>query len=535
MCIAVPKTPAVALNRVQSKGVYLVQAATTYLCRPVSPGRLRVRRAALPEPCGSAPSMETRQSWNNGMQELPQWIFDVYALALPRGHGFGDRPPTGAWGTADGLACGTVTQDVNDGSFGILVMRRRVDHAWTVTAQDHGFASKAEALARMELHLREGEPTEPIPPAIARRPALYDLRGRMASDIFKSLATPSRYPAAWMLNQLYLALPKPDRNWAGDCQTVNFHTRLWEAQLLASFREQGLLVTQPYEAPDFRIQNRFGGEAWVEAVTANPTIPYNHAYTRPTGPPQIPEDLFFGPTALRFARTLGNKIGRCYDRLPHVVGKPFMIAIADFQAPASMIWSREGLIGYLYGVGAKVVEVDGRRRAVRVPAPHRLSASALRPGLFANEQHAELSAVIFSNACSIAKLYRVAVSGGGAPKGFRYMRIGTFSYSGAFGGVSFCLDVTSAEYRRLWPQRYEPWSAELEVFHNPYARHPAPFELVPEATHWFRQSGEVTCSAFYERSIWWSLTRILKDSDPIPQVEGGGFAATEDMTHDRRN
>jgi len=31
------------------------------------------------------------------MQELPQWLFDVYALALPRGHGFGDRPPTGAW------------------------------------------------------------------------------------------------------------------------------------------------------------------------------------------------------------------------------------------------------------------------------------------------------------------------------------------------------------------------------------------------------------------------------------------------------
>jgi hypothetical protein len=144
-----------------------------------------------------------------------------------------------------------------------------------------------------------------------------------------------------------------------------------------------------------------------------------------------------------------------------------------------------------------LVEVDGRRRAVSVSAPHRLGASTFRPGLFANEQHAELSAVIFSNACSIAKLYRVAVSAGGAPKGFRYMRIGTFSYSGALGGVSFCLDVTSAEYRGLWPQGYEPWSAELEVFHNPYARHPVPFELMPEGTHWFDQAGELTCSAVY--------------------------------------
>jgi hypothetical protein len=27
------------------------------------------------------------------MQVLPQWEFDIYALSLPRGHGFGDRPP----------------------------------------------------------------------------------------------------------------------------------------------------------------------------------------------------------------------------------------------------------------------------------------------------------------------------------------------------------------------------------------------------------------------------------------------------------
>jgi hypothetical protein len=455
------------------------------------------------------------------MQELPQWLFDVFALALPRGHGFGDRPPIGAWRTADARAFGTLTQDANDGSFGVLVMRRRVDHVWTVTAQDHGFASKAEALARMELHLREGEPAEPIPPATARRPALYELNGRKASDIFSTLLMPSRHPAAWMLNQLYLALPKPDKNWAGDCQTVNFHTRLWEAQLLASFREQGLLVTQPHEAPDYRIENRLGGEGWVEAVTANPAVPYNHANAPPTTPPQVPEELFFGPAALRFAKTLGNKIARRYDRLPHVVGKPFMIAIADFQAPASMIWSREGLIGYLYGIGASVVEVDGHRKAVSFSASHLLGASAFPAGIFTDEQHAELSAVIFSNACSIAKLNRVAISGGGPPDGLRYMRIGMFfdRNPGVLEGIPFCLDVASKEYRGLWPQGYEPWSAELEVFHNPYARHPLPFELVPEATHWFDQAGEITCAAFYKHSILWSQTMTLKDSDRIPRLE----------------
>ncbi len=98
--------------------------------------------------------------------------------------------------------------------------------------------------------------------------AAHDLCGREPSAVFKTLTTPSHHLAAWTLNQLYLAMPTPDKNWAGDCQTGNFHTRLWEAQLLASLREQGLLVTQPYPSPDFRIENRKGGRAGRGAVLA---------------------------------------------------------------------------------------------------------------------------------------------------------------------------------------------------------------------------------------------------------------------------
>ena len=31
----------------------------------------------------------------DAMRELPRGVFDIYALALPRGHGFGSRPPVG--------------------------------------------------------------------------------------------------------------------------------------------------------------------------------------------------------------------------------------------------------------------------------------------------------------------------------------------------------------------------------------------------------------------------------------------------------
>jgi hypothetical protein len=455
------------------------------------------------------------------VRELHQREFDIYALALPRGHGFGDQPPIGAWLTDDAHGCGIVTQNVNTGILGFIVMRRRQDSVWTITIKEHGFESKEEACACMEPHLKEGCPCEPVPPGVRARSPLHDFEGRTPNEIFKLLVDHAHSRVAWLLNQLYLALPNPDQNWAGDCQTVNFHTRLWEAQLLASFREQGLLVTQPFESPDFHIENRLGGEAWVEAVTANPPVAYSHLNTPPVDPPTEREELFFGAAALRFAKTIGNKLDRRYDKLAHVSGKPFMLAIADFQAPASMIWSREGLIGYLYGEGAQGVEVDGRLLAVPMPRKQLLGPTQFPAGLFADARHTELSAVIFSNACSIAKYNRVLASGLGAPEGIRYTRIGAFfdRTPGALRNIPFCLDVISDEYRKLWPQGYEPWCAELEVFHNPYAKFPVPFELLPEATHWFEENGEKICRSFYKASILWSKTLTTDANKPAPRLE----------------
>lgn len=183
--------------------------------------------------------------------------------------------------------------------------------------------------------------------------------------------------------------------------------------------------------------------------------------------------------------------------MPHVQGKPFVIALADFHAPGSMVWSREALIGYLYGEGAETVTEGGRRLARPTKSSHLHGPSAFPAGLFDSADHAELSAVIFSNACSMAKLNRVMISAGAEANGLRYTRLGRFfdRRPGALEGIPFCLDVTSDAYRGLWPQGYEPWSAEMEVFHNSFARHPVHQTLLPEATHWFEQNGERVCSS----------------------------------------
>lgn len=281
-----------------------------------------------------------------------------------------------------------------------------------------------------------------------------------------------------------------------------------------------MLTTQPFPSPDFHLSNRRGGEAWVEAVTANPTVPYDHLNAPQSLPPTDRDELLIGSAAVRFAKTIGNKLERRYNQFDHVAGKPFAIALADFHASGSMMWSREALISYLYGRIAEVAEIDGRRQAVTRDVEHLLGASAFPAGLFRNAEHAELSAIIFTNACSIAKLSWVGVSSGANTKGQRFVRVGKFFDRGddALEGIPFCLDVTSDEYRSLWPQGYEPWCAELELFHNPFARHPLPPELLPEASHWAEIDGEVRGASFYETSILWSRTLIRPIDAPMPKL-----------------
>ena len=104
------------------------------------------------------------------MRKIPQWEFDFYALSLPRGHGFGDEPPVGAWGRSDGLACGIITRNVATKTFGTIVMRRRVDSVWTITERGSGFGSMDAAVEALEPSLAEGIPPEPVPSGLPVAP-----------------------------------------------------------------------------------------------------------------------------------------------------------------------------------------------------------------------------------------------------------------------------------------------------------------------------------------------------------------------------
>ncbi len=385
--------------------------------------------------------------------------FDFYAIALPRGLGFGEMLPVTAWKGEDDQSCGILQRHAETGIYGCTIMRRRTDHVWSVTHTEVICVNKEEAMAVIRVALCQEKIPEQVPSGIILRPPLPRLKDRQPNGIFKLLAQPSHHAAFWAINQIYLALPKPDENWASDFQTGAFHTRLWELYLYASFKEQGRLVTQNVPSPDFLISNLKGEEAWIEAGTANPEMPYDHVTPAPTSAPTELQEKKMGPAAVRFAKSLGNKIQKNYHELNHVAGKPFAIAIADFHAPSSMMWSREAMIAYLYNAWLTAADHNDAIEAMLVEITEHLDENKFPAGLFQNSEYSWLSAVIFSNAATIAKFNRMGYLAGIRSKGLRMSRCGIIfdrSHS-ALKPINFDLDIASEEYAALWPGGGERW------------------------------------------------------------------------------
>ncbi|TDY83283.1 UNVERIFIED_ORG: hypothetical protein C7429_101779 [Pantoea allii] len=155
----------------------------------------------------------------------------------------------------------------------------------------------------------------------------------------------------------------------------------------------------------------------------------------------------------------------------------------------------------------------------------------IHAGLFTSHDNIALSAVIFSNSATLSKLSRVPVSSGALIKGYRYIRIGEFAdYSpGALHGIPFSMDITSDQYRRLWePYSYEPWTSEIEIFHNPNAENPISSALFPEAAHWLPVNGEIICKRFFKQRILKSQTIIQPADDPVSNADSLSFQETYD-------
>ncbi|MCS3502262.1 hypothetical protein M2189_008227 [Bradyrhizobium japonicum] len=446
---------------------------------------------------------------------ISQRQFELYALSLERGPNFDPAQVFGSYQAGRGSASGCILLDPEGGTFTALALRRRVDHRWVRVDEGGPFPTPEAALDHLSISMRAGEPPEPLPPGARRRPLLLKTGSRGTSPEFDLLtSTISHLPALMALGECYLALPNPDANFVTDLQTNNFASRLFELYLLACFREQGLIVRQEHVSPDFLIEND-DAACWIEAVTANSETPRSGGIGDWVHAPVDRNERMIGAPAERFAKTLRGKLQRNYHELDHVKGMPFALAIADFHESGSMVWSREALPTYLYGLRADVEGEGAGRRAIGTPINNLTGKHGIPAGLFRDPEFAHLSAVIFSNAATLAKFNRMGFLAGWRPPGLTMSRRGILydRTPGALEPIDFDLSVDSAEYQALWPWG-EAWCQELEVFHNPQATRPIPFDLIPGATHWFERGGDIECRTMWANSVISSITHLRMAGEP---------------------
>lgn len=445
---------------------------------------------------------------------ISQRQFELYALSLERGPNFDPAHVFSAYQAGRGSASGCILLDPEQGTFTSLPLRRRIDHCWIKVDEGGPYSTPEAALDRLSISLRAIDPPELLPPGVRRRPLLVQPGARGTSPEFDLLTTTiSHLPALMAIGECYLALPNPDANFVPDFQTSNFASRLFELYLLACFREQGLSVRQDHVSPDFFI-GKEGDTCWVEAVTANSETPRTGGIGDWVHAPEDRNERLTGGPAERFAKTLRSKLQRNYHEMAHVKGQPFALALADFHESGSMVWSREALPTYLYGLRADIAGEGNDRHAIGTPITKLTGKHGIPAGLFRDQGFAHLSAVIFSNAGTLGKFNRMGFLAGWRPPGLTMIRRGILfdRTPEALEPIDFELLVGSDEYEALWPSG-EAWCQELEVFHNPLAAHPIPFDLIPGATHWFERDGDIECNTIWANSVLSSVTRLNMASE----------------------
>jgi hypothetical protein len=329
---------------------------------------------------------------------------------------------------------------------------------------------------------------------------------------------PGRAPARAVLREIGPWLTAADPHFVREFQRHQFDQRLWELYLWAAFREGGYDVAHG-EAPDFRVSAP-GAAFAVEATTVAPSKDGALAH-HPN--PQTPEEIaaFLADyMPIKYGNSLTKKLnrrsaaGKAYWDEDGVAGLPFVIAVADFHKaatkdePGSMTYTQSAIWSYLYGFTTEWEMVDGklviRRRDL---ASHTFNGKTIESGFFSLPGAENVSAVLFSNAGTLAKFDRIGVLAGYGPPSHKYLRMGV-RYDpnpNAYMGKYFVEEVGADGY-------CEGWADELQVFHNPKALRPLPKESFGILNQHFFENGEMVtyCGA---NAVLSSYTMILHAQD----------------------
>jgi hypothetical protein len=294
---------------------------------------------------------------------------------------------------------------------------------------------------------------------------------------FKQVAeAPGYAPARATIREWFAKIGSGrDPNFLEQLQTTGFDARLSELYLFAAFESAGFDVGWEGDAPDFLLKGH-GYEWAVEATTANPS--------GGAAPPALPDNLadlqayINGELVLRLGSALYSKLGKHYWQLPHVAGKPFVLAIQNFASEEAQQIADVALVDYLYGLRTKGELGDDGQLRIRNEeiAEHVGEIKSIPSNFFAMPEARHVSAVLWTNSGTITKFARM-----GFQQGLDSARIKMVRQ-----GVRFVMDPNATEpapFRYEVGSRMEPWEEGLVMAHNPNADLPLPISAFPGIVH----------------------------------------------------
>lgn len=455
--------------------------------------------------------------------------FDIYAIGTRLSFSTVMSEELSFWSDLDENVIGLVFRDITDNDFGWALMARDKIGRFRAVNLNVSIPTERKAAAELRLQISEvsrfsdladlglqgDEPNSPI----NLLEVLPGTKEEQLHPYFIALRdTPGREPARAVLREIGPWLTATDPHFVQEFQRHQFDQRLWELYLWAALRQGGYDI-EHLEAPDFKVSAPWGQFA-VEATTVAPSqggVMADHP--NPQTPEQIAEFLN-GYMPIKYGGSLTGKLnrvsanGKRYWEEEDVLGLPFVLAVADFHKPAdgdspgSMTMSQSAIWPYLYGRSFHGEMIDGKLHTTSTKInSHTYKEKTIESGFFYLPESENISAVLFSNAGTLAKFDRIGVMGGFAAASHRYLRIGYRQDpdENAMVPQAFAEEVGGDGY-------FESWSDELQIFHNPNAKTPLPYEIFDGLTqHYLEEDQMVT--RFSAPPVLSSYTAIIHVTD----------------------
>ena len=295
---------------------------------------------------------------------------------------------------------------------------------------------------------------------------------RFHQNFANCIARPNPYDNA-LLSKWADGFVDRDGKFVAEFQTT-FNSCFWELYLHAILKEAGCKIDFTHHAPDFVVIDPvpFVVEATV-ALNANDALPESTPLDMNLRPRDLNE--FNRMAMIRLLNSISEKTKKyqkSYQNLPHVKGKPFVLALTPFDRPFFYLQVQRAIEAVLYGY--YVDEQDyiddpskfASIKAKRLKVVRKDNGVELPLGIFTDASHAHISAVVFNSAATWGKLRALCDD----PYPFIFF---SAARSDPNNGDFFVFRGMKAEYE-------ETLFDGLRVYHNPHATHPLDWRVFQE-------------------------------------------------------